>query len=51
VGLNKEEEEKSPEAPGYIGSCYVAVDYLMHLKEHNYVAFDDDKIKFTKVGQ
>jgi hypothetical protein len=51
VGLNKEEEEKSLEAPGCTGSCYVAVDYHMHLKEHNYVAFDDDKFKFTKVDE
>jgi hypothetical protein len=52
VGLNKEKEEKSLEAPRRTGSCYVAVDYLMHLKEHNYVvAFDDDKFKFTNVGQ
>jgi hypothetical protein len=51
VSLNKEEEEKRLEAPGCTGSCYVAVDYLMHLKEHNYVAFDDDKFKFTTVGQ
>jgi hypothetical protein len=32
VGLNKEEEERSLEAPGYTGSCYMAIDYLMHLK-------------------
>lgn len=50
MSLTYDEEAMCMDATRCTNGCYVAVDYLRHLNDHNYVAFAKAEFYFLKIG-